>query len=91
MAADYQPRIQPDGGACISPRQLALHKRTEFLSIVVVAPLMLWAATRTRKLSDIERVALGGFAVGALAVDALLWLRFSAAGRRVPRLKQRVR
>ena len=77
-----EPEIQPDGSVLVSPEQLKLHKRTEFISFLVGAPLMLWIATRDRKLNTEEKVLLGTFAFGAIAVDTYLWARFRKAEKK---------
>ena len=82
---DYDPEIQDDGGACVSPRQLDVHTATEAASVLIGVPLLLWVATRDRKLNTGEKLALASFAVGAVAVDGWLWSRFRAAKARAER------
>ena len=82
MKTDYPPKIQEDGGACVSPRQLEIHELTEAASVLIGVPLLLWVATRDRKLLQGEKLALAGFAAGAVIVDGWLWSRFRAAKAR---------
>ncbi len=35
MKTDYPPKIQEDGGACVSPRQLEIHELTEAASVLI--------------------------------------------------------
>jgi len=81
---DYPPKIQSDGGVRISRRQLQLHTSAEALSVLIGTPLLLWIATRDRKLRPEEKLALGGFAVGALVIDSYLWDRFRKAEKSEP-------
>jgi hypothetical protein len=74
--ADYPPIENPDGGATVSPAQLRIHKTTEAASVLVGVPLLLWVATRPRKLTRAERGAVMSFAVGALVVDGWLLSRW---------------
>lgn len=86
MKTDYPPEIQDDGGATVSPRQLEVHQLTEAASVLVGVPLLLWVATRDRKLRTEEKLALAAFAAGAVVVDGWLWSRFrkAKAGAQAP-------
>ena len=59
----------------ISEKQLAVHKTTEFISILFIAPLSIWMATR-KHLDWRIRLMFGMFGVGALIVDGGLLLKW---------------
>jgi hypothetical protein len=76
------PYILPSGDVCISQKQLKLHKTTEFLSFTFGSALLLWTATRERKLKDEERLGLAVLGIGAAIVDTHLWLKFRRAKKK---------
>lgn len=73
--ADHPPVIQEDGGALISKEQLELHKKTEWLGLLSV-PLLLWIATRPRKLYPVEKGLLGVSALMMFVVDGYFLSRY---------------
>lgn len=75
-APDDPPVMTAEGGATVSRRQLGIHKSTEALSVFVGVPLLVWVATRSRKLTTAERSALALFAGAALVVDGWLLARW---------------
>lgn len=77
-AVDHPPYYTDTGDVCISPRQLEIHRTTEFVSFVLGVPLMAWIAYvgRHRKLRPVEVTGLLVLAGGALVVDTMLWRRF---------------
>lgn len=82
MAKDFEPEIQPDGSARISPKQVRVHRTGEGLALLVGLPILAWVATRDRKLSTYEKVALGAIAAGTLILDGYLWTRYRRAEKR---------
>ena len=79
-SADFPPQKLEDGSVRISPKQAKLHKRTEGFALAVAVPTTLWVATRKRKLTNTEKLALGALAVGTVAVDGHLYARYRKAG-----------
>jgi len=80
--ASKPPKELPDGSVVVSPEQVRLHKKTELWSFLIGSPLMIWAATRTRRLNQAERGGLLALGIGALVVDTYLYNRFKKAEKR---------
>ncbi len=80
MAKDFPPQRLPDGSYRVSEHQVQeVHVPTEVLSYALFAPFLLYAATRTTKLSPAARLLLAAGAIGALIVDPYLHGRFARA------------
>ena len=62
---------------CISKAQRRLHMRSELAAMVVVAPALLYVATRPRKLTGAEKAGLAGIAALTLAIDGTLYTGYA--------------
>jgi hypothetical protein len=76
---DHDPYVLPNRDVCISPRQVQVHKSTEFLSFALGSGLLIWVATRERPLTAAEKAGVLALGVGALIVDTHLWSKFRRA------------
>ncbi len=76
---DHDPYVLPDGDVCISPKQVALHKKTEFASYAFAAPFMILLARLKRPLRPGEKAGLFILAGGAILVDTHLHWKFRRA------------
>ena len=65
------------GSVCITAQQRRVHVYAETLAVVLVAPLLGYAATQ-RELPDWARYGLGAAALGTLLVDGWLLKRYLA-------------
>lgn len=66
------PKKLTDGSVVISGKQARLHKDSEWLAVLVGAPLLLWVGTRERALNQAERGGVLALAVGTIVVDGYL-------------------
>lgn len=61
----------------VSQEQRTIHMTTEALAVFAIAPFLVWAATRDRKLNKTEKGVLMATAVGTVLVDGWLLYRYS--------------
>lgn len=66
----------------ISSTQRGVHVTTEAFAVLAVAPFLLYAATRKRELTPVEKGLLATAAIGTLLVDGWLLYRFSRGRNR---------
>ena len=66
----------------ISSTQRGVHVAAETLALFVVAPFLLYVATRDRKLTSVEKGLVATAAIGTLVVDGWLLHAFRNAPRR---------
>ena len=76
----YAAETAMEARICLTPERRRFHVTTESLSLVLVAPLLIWAGTRKRPLNAVERWGLIGVAASIVLIDGYLLSRF-AAGR----------
>lgn len=62
---------------CIPGAQRNVHLVFEAAALLAVAPLLLWAATRERELTRVEKGALAAVAVSTIVVDGWLLYRYA--------------
>lgn len=80
---DFPPYELPDGSTVISPHQKKkIHMPTELASATLGAGLLIWVATRKRKLNEAERTGVATLAIGAIIVDSYLYSRFRKSKKR---------
>lgn len=60
----------------IDATQKTVHVAAETFAVLVIAPFLLYAATRKRELRPIEKGLLATAAIGTLVVDGWLLYRF---------------
>jgi hypothetical protein len=61
----------------ITKRQRDIHTASEAFAVAVVAPFLIYAGTRKRKLTQIERNALVGIGIATLVVDGYLLSKYT--------------
>ena len=66
---------------CISKSQRDLHMRSELAAVAVVAPALLYVATRPRKLNKVEKGGLIAVAALTLAIDGSLYTSYASKKR----------
>lgn len=60
----------------VSPAQRKIHVSTEAIAVFAIAPFLVWAASRDRKLNNVEKGLLVATAAGTVIVDGWLLHRF---------------
>lgn len=75
------PKKLPDGSVVISGKQARLHKDSEWLAILVGAPLLIWVGTRERPLNQAERGGILALAAGTVLVDGHLHRKYKKLKR----------
>ena len=68
-------------GTNISAAQRRVHVSSEALAVLVVAPFLLYAATRERQLTPVEKGLLVTAAIGTFVVDGWLLSRYAQSAQ----------